>query len=142
MSDIDKKSEFNLELINLREPIKEDQQWIYNLVNDFLKTDLSVMFLKMPSLEEFFQIDIKRYMITDGDNTLGFVQILKNNEIGYFLDPKYGGKGIATKAVELLMEKHPADKYFATIHDKNIPSINLVKRLGFNPKATIYEKIN
>ena len=39
----------------LRESNSDDQLFIYNLVSEFLKTDLSVTFLSMPSIEEFFK---------------------------------------------------------------------------------------
>jgi len=125
----------------LRESNSDDQLFIYNLVSEFLKTDLSVTFLSMPSIEEFFKIKIKRYMISDGKESLGFVQILENNEVGYFLDKKFQNKGIGTECVELLMKINPRKQFFATINDKNEFSKKLIKKLGFKPKATIYEKI-
>lgn len=125
----------------LRDAVKDDFPFIYNLVKEFLTTDLSVTFLNMPSFEDFFKNKIKRYVISDGTNLLGFVQILDNNEVGYFLDKRFRKKGIATEAVQLLMQLNPRDRYFATIHDKNEPSKKLVMNLGFLPKATIYEKI-
>ena len=125
----------------LRESNSDDQLFIYNLVSEFLKTDLSVTFLSMPSIEEFFKIKIKRYMISDGKESLGFVQILENNEVGYFLDKKFQNKGIGTECVELLMNINPRKQFFATINDKNEFSKKLIKKLGFKPKATIYEKI-
>ena len=125
----------------LRDSSSDDQLFIYNLVSEFLKTDLSVTFLSMPSIEEFFKNKIKRYIISDGKESLGFVQILENNEVGYFLDKKFQNKGIGTECVELLMKINPRKRFFATINDKNKFSKKLIKKLGFKPKATIYEKI-
>lgn len=125
----------------LREETENDHAFVYKLIEDFLKTDLSVTFLQMPSFEEFFKLDFKRYVIANGKEIFGFVQIMKNNEIGYFLDPKYEGMGIAIEAVKKLMELNPRERYFATIHNKNEKSIKLVTKLGFYPKGTIYEKI-
>ena len=125
----------------LRDPNDEDNLFIYNLVKKFLKTNLSVTFLSIPPIDEFFKIKIKRYIISNGKESLGFVQILENNEIGYFLEKKFQNKGVATECVELLMKLNPRKRFFATINDKNESSKNLIKRLGFKPKATIYEKI-
>ena len=125
----------------LRDSSSDDQLFIYNLVSEFLKTDLSVTFLSMPSIEEFFKNKIQRYIISDGKESLGFVQILENNEVGYFLDKKFQNKGIGTECVELLMKINPRKRFFATINDKNKFSKKLIKKLGFKPKATIYEKI-
>ena len=125
----------------LRDSSSDDQLFIYNLVSEFLKTDLSVTFLSMPSIVEFFKNKIQRYIISDGKESLGFVQILENNEVGYFLDKKFQNKGIGTECVELLMKINPRKRFFATINDKNKFSKKLIKKLGFKPKATIYEKI-
>jgi len=134
------------EMFKLKEVTKDDYQFVYKLVSDFLKTDLSVTFLKMPSYEEFektyFLNDYKRYLITNvnGDK-MGFVVITKDDEFGYFLSPKYQRKGIAVEAVRMLMELNPRERYFATIHNKNQSSINLITKLGFKPKGMIFEWI-
>jgi RimJ/RimL family protein N-acetyltransferase len=125
----------------LRESVIEDNLFIYNLIKEFLKSDLSVTFLSMPTIDEFFKNKIKRYVISDENESLGFVQILENNEIGYFLDKKIQNKGIGTESVKLLMKLNPRERFFATINDKNESSKKLIKHLGFKPKATIYEKI-
>ena len=70
---------------------------------------------------------------------MGFVQILEDNEVGYFLDKKFQNKGIGTEAVKLLMKLNPRERYFATIHNQNEYSIKLIKKLGFLPKGTIFE---
>jgi len=124
----------------------EDYRFVYDLVDKFLKTDLSVTFLKLPNYEEFvktyFVNDYKRYVITNENNDrLGFVVITKDDEIGYFLSSEYEGKGIALQAVKQLLELNPRERYFATIHNKNKRSINLITKLGFHPKGIIYESI-
>lgn len=138
----EKKAYFGDHVTYLRKAIEEDNSFIYHLVEEFLKTDLSVTVLEMPSFEEFFKSDTKRYIITNGHDKMGFVQILKNNEVGYFVDPKYQGRGIGTEAVKILMELNPRSRHFATINNRNEASIKLIKKLGFKPKATIFEKIN
>lgn len=130
----------------LRDFEDSDFPFMYQLVVDFLKTDLSVTQLDVMEYKEFVKKfsndDSKRYVITnDLDERLGFVHLLKNNEVGFFLKPEYQGKGIASRAVKMLMELHPRERYFATINNNNEPSKNLVKKLGFYPKGTIYEKI-
>jgi len=132
--------------IKLREINKEDHSFIYDTVSNFLKSGLSVTFLKMPSFSEFentyFLNDYKRYIITNGKNDkMGFVVITKDDEVGYFLSPQHHGKGIAVEAVRMLMKINPRKRYFATIHNENQKSINVIKKIGFKPKGTIYEKI-
>jgi RimJ/RimL family protein N-acetyltransferase/catechol 2,3-dioxygenase-like lactoylglutathione lyase family enzyme len=56
-------------------------------------------------------------------------------EIGYYLDRAYGGKGLATEAAAALLEHGltvlglPA--VWALVHESNVASLNLVRRLGF-----------
>ncbi|OXM64780.1 MULTISPECIES: GNAT family N-acetyltransferase [Amycolatopsis] len=56
-------------------------------------------------------------------------------EIGYFLDPAHGGQGLATEAADALLRHAfttlglPA--VWALVHESNVASQNLVRRLGF-----------
>lgn len=141
MSEIPEKIFFKNNTFFLRSASRDDYDFIYNLITEFLKMDLSVTFLKMPPFEEFFKNKIERFVITNGTQLHGFVQILENNEIGYFLDEKFRSKGLGIEAVELLMKFMPRKRYFATINNKNESSKKLITKLGFKPKATIFEKI-
>ena len=80
-------------------------------------------------------------MIKKGSIKIGFVQILPNNEVRYYLTPEFQGMGIGTWAVMQLMKMQPRERYFATINKKNMPSIGLITKLGFQSKGIIYEKI-
>jgi len=84
----------------------------------------------------------KWYIVADEDNTtFGSVYITKKNYINYQILKPYQGKGIGILAVKLLMESNPRKRYFAVIHQKNEKSLNLIKNLGFSPKAIVFEKI-
>lgn len=129
----------------LRETKKDDYLFIYELIADFFKTDLNVTYLKLESYDEFIKRNfsegtINYTILNENDEKIGYVHMIKNNEIGYFLSPEYQGKGIGPQAVKKMMDLHPRQTYFATIHNKNYPSINLVTKLGFKPKGTIFEK--
>lgn len=56
-------------------------------------------------------------------------------ELGYFLDPAYGGRGLATEAAAALLDHGfvtvglPA--IWALIHPSNVASLKLAQRLGF-----------
>lgn len=129
----------------LREISKDDHQFVYKLVEDNLKPDLTVMVLKLKPFDEFFKAyfenDLKTYIILINKEHAGFVHITKNGEIGYYLDEKHRKKGIAVNAVKDMLKLHPRERYFATVNIKNTPSNNLVKKLGFYPKGMIYEKL-
>ena len=130
----------------LREIKEIDYPFVYEIIKNFIKTNLSVTFLELPDYEEFkktyFLNDFKRYIITNENaEDLGFVVITKGDEIGYFLKTECQNRGIAVEAVRMTMELNPRKRYFATIHNENKRSINLAAKLGFKPKGTIYEKI-
>jgi len=139
--DSEKKIFFKNKIYFLRKANRDDFNFIYQLTREFIKNNLSVTHLILLPFEKFFQNESKRYIISDGKNSLGFVQILEDSEVGYFLDKKFQNKGIGTEAVKLLMKLNPRERYFATIHNQNEYSIKLIKKLGFLPKGTIFEII-
>lgn len=123
---------------------KKDTRFVYQIVKEWLEhhSDLSVTALRLPSFAKFSMIKTTKYIIKKGDIYIGFVHILANNEIGYYVIPEFQGKGIGTWAVIQLMKKQPRKRYFATVNNKNIASVKLITSLGFKSKATIYEKID
>jgi RimJ/RimL family protein N-acetyltransferase len=130
----------------LREMNSDDCHFIYKLVEDYLKTDFSVTVITLKPFDEYFKAysenDLKTYIIMVNNERAGFVHITKDGEIGYYLTKKYQNKGIATNAVMDMLKLHPRERYFATVNITNTRSNNLVKKLGFQPKGTIYEKRN
>lgn len=130
----------------LREMVTDDQNFIYELISEYLKTGLSVTILTLKSFDEYFKTyssnDLKTYVIMINNERAGFVHITKDGEIGYYLTKKYEGKGIASNAVRDMLKIQPMKSYFATININNARSKKLVTGLGFNPKGIIYEKIN
>ena len=129
----------------LREMNSDDQNFIYELIKEYLKTDLSVTVLILKSFEEYFKAynlnNLKTYIVIVNDERAGFVHVTKDGEIGYYLTKKYEGKGIASNAVKDMLKLHPLKRYFATVNINNTRSTELVKGLGFSPKGIIYEKI-
>ena len=127
--------------LSLVKATKKDQRFIYQIVKNWLEqTDHSVTVLKIPSYTKFFKTKSIRYIIQKKFVKIGFVHILDNNEIVYYLIPEFQGMGIGTWAVAQLMKIESRDLYYATINNKNIGSVRLVEKLGFQPKAIIYEK--
>ena len=139
--------ENNSQILNwkLRESIEEDYPFIYGLIEDFFNnTNLNVTYIKLESYEDFVKRNFSKKsinytIINERDEKIGYIH-MNQNEIGYFLAPEYRGKGIGSQAVKKMMELNPRKTYFATINNNNIQSINLVKKLGFKPKGTIFEK--
>lgn len=129
--------------LTLVKALKKDYPLIYEIVKNWLiNTDHSVTVLRIPKYSNFFKVDSKRYIIKLNNESIGFVHILKNNEIGYYLKPEFQGFGYGKWAVRQLIKRNPRRRYFATINIKNIASKKLVEKLGFRPKGIIFEKIS
>jgi len=124
---------------------KDDYKFVYDNLFEFVESNLSVTYLKMEPFDKFvkreFVKDDKNYIIKNENNEkMGYVHIMKNNEIGYFVLEEFQNQGIGTEAVRQIMKMNPRERYFVTIHNENKPSIALVKKFNFIPKGTIYEK--
>lgn len=65
-------------------------------------------------------------------------------EIGYMLDKKFWGQGLATKAVEALfefaIENWDCEKLLALINKNNAASIKIIQNLGFEEISITLEK--
>ena len=113
-------------MIKLEDCKESDHYFIYQLIEEFFKKNLNVTYLKMESFDEFTKrISLpneKCYIIKDETNEkLGFTHIMDNNEIGYFIVPKFQSKGIGTEAVRLLLDLNPNQLY--SIHSKSLQVI-------------------
>jgi len=122
---------------------QNDLRFVYNVIKSWLDkhVDHSVTALRIPSFAKFSKTKTTKYIIKKGNTSIGFVHILANNEIGYYIIPEFQGMGIGTWAVIQLMKMQPRERYFATVNNRNVASVKLITRLGFRPKATIYERI-
>ena len=63
---------------------------------------------------------------------IGSIYLSKNDEIGIFIKEKYHREGLATKALELLMNKNPRSRYLANVNPKNIKSSKFFKKNNIN----------
>ncbi len=73
----------------LREMLTDNQQFVYKLIEDNLRPELTVTVLKLKPLNEFFKAyfenELKTYIILVSKERAGFVHITKSGEIGYYL---------------------------------------------------------
>ena len=65
----------------------------------------------------------------------------KNNEIGIFLKKIHHGKGIGSKALKLLIVKHPRKRYLANINPNNISTGKWTPRYILLYEKTITQQI-
>ncbi len=69
----------------------------------------------------------------------------KQAEIGYTFDPKFQGQGLATEALKALMDhafkKHDLHRIYGITDPRNLPSINLMKRVGMQQEAHLRKNL-
>lgn len=78
------------------------------------------------------------YFITVDSVHIGYVQITPRNEIGYFIIPKFQGKGYGKKAVRELMEREDRKYYWVMIPKNHEQSIKFITKLGFEKSGDVY----
>ena len=80
-----------------------------------------------------------------GDLYLKLDEAGKQAEIGYTFVPKFQGQGLATEAVRALMDhaftKRGLHRIYSATDPRNLPSIQLMKRLGMRQEAHFKESL-
>ena len=80
------------------------------------------------------------YVIQRDGSPVGSIYLSKINEIGVFILIKHQGQGFGKLAIQMLMEKHPGERFLANINPNNSRSIKFFKSLGFKHIQNTYEK--
>ncbi len=69
--------------------------------------------------------------------------MMGHGEIGYAISPAHHGKGIATSAVGLVVQKcfeeSPLRKLLAYVHDRNLASCRVLRKLGLTQEGFLRE---
>ncbi len=123
-------------LVKLKTVKKSSCDFLYDLLKE-RDSRANISHKKMPSFEQHVKFVMSKpyskwYMIEEFKNNVGSIYLTKNNEIGIFIKKDLHGKGIASKAIKLLIEKHPRSRYLANVNPKNKKSIQFFKNNGFN----------
>jgi len=123
----------------------------HNPLRAMSKSDFSVGYLESGSdLADWESCPIFRWTVLWNGEPVGSVSLkdistmMLTGEIGYGIDERFHGKGIATEAVRLLVAKvfqeTPLRKITALIHDQNTSSCRLVEKLGFIREGLLREQ--
>jgi RimJ/RimL family protein N-acetyltransferase len=73
-------------------------------------------------------------VIIVGDELVGYVSCFKMDDldsVGYWIDKKHWGKGIATRALELLLLEVTARPLQAHVASTNVASLRILQTCGF-----------
>ena len=141
--------------IKLRLVEEKDIPVLYDMLKEMLETpNSSVNERPLPKFEDSkeyvmkylkknkdHEIDSWYMVIGENNEILGSVKISKKNYISYQILKNFQNKGLASKAIQMLMEAHPRDRYFAIINQENEYSVKLAEKFGFVPKAFVFEKV-
>ncbi len=130
-------------LVKLRVVKNLDCEFLYDLLKE-RDSRANISHKEMPSFKQHVKFVMSKpyskwYVIEESKNNAGSIYLTKNNEIGIFIKKDFHGKGIASKAIKLLIEKHPRSRYLANISPKNKKSIQFFKNQKFHLIQHTYE---
>ncbi len=120
-----------------------DYRFLFNLLKERdNKTNISHK--KMPTYIEHVNFVkskpyTKWYIIQNSQIKIGSIYLSKYDEIGIFINEKFHGKGFATDALKLVIDKNPRTKYLANVNPKNIRSTKFFKKNNFKLIQHTYE---
>ena len=124
--------------------VKEsDFRFLFNLLKQRDRRS-NISHKKMPTYYEHVKFVkskpySKWYLIQKSKIKIGSIYLSKNNEIGIFMNERFQREGIATKALELIINKNPRSKYLANVNPKNLRSAKFFKKNNFKLIQHTYE---
>ncbi len=121
--------------IALRAVNASDFRFLFNLLKE-RNPKANISHKNMPTYSEHVKFVkskpySKWYVIENSKTKVGSIYLSKNDEIGIFLKKIYHNMGIGNKALELLIEKNPQERYLANVNPKNSNSIKFFKKNNF-----------
>ena len=117
---------------------------LYRLLED-RNPEVNISHREMPSWDAHCAFVASRpyaawYLVEAEGERVGAVYLTRTDEIGVFIFRARQGCGQGKRAVLMLMERHPRERYLANINPANGHSIALFRRLGFRHIQETYEK--
>ena len=133
-----KQNEIILKIVN-----DSDFRFLFNLLKQ-RDSKSNISHKKMPTYYEHVKFVkskpySKWYIIQKSKIKIGSIYLSKNNEIGIFMNERFQREGIATKALELIINKNPRSKYLANVNPKNLRSAKFFKKNNFKLIQHTYE---
>ena len=111
------------ENVTLRSVDESDFRFLFKLLKE-RDPNANISHKKMPTFPEHIEFVKSKpysywYIIQISNKKIGTIYLSKNNEIGIFLKKDHHSKGIASKALKLLITQHPKKRFLANINPKN-----------------------
>ena len=134
-------------------PVTEyDADFLYELLEQ-RPPEANISHRGMPTMEEhraFIESDpyaawytVEALVGSPGFETpkkIGAVYLTRRDEIGVHILSEYRGRGYGRPAVQMLMERHPRERYLANISPMNEASQRLFRSLAFTLVQWTYER--
>ena len=122
----------------------EAPEILYRLMEE-RTPEVNISHRELPDWDTHFAFVASRpydawYMIEANDVFVGAIYLSKMGEIGAFVFAAHRGQGHGKCAIEMLMEKHPRERFLANINPANTDSIASFRALGFHHIQNTYEK--
>jgi len=132
--------------IKLKNVLKADCPFLYDLLKQ-RDSNVSISHKKMPTYEQHVKFVMSKpyskwYIIQKDDQSIGSIYLSKQNEIGIFLIKTMRGKKIGQMALEMIMQKHPKQRFLANINPMNKKSIDFFTQNHFKLIQYTYELTN
>jgi len=133
------------ENIHLKKVDSSDHEFLFQLLKN-RDPNSNISHKMMPSFNEHVKFVTSEpysiwYVIIYNEKKSGSIYLSKQNEIGIFLINDMKGKSIGKIALELLMKKHPRDRYLANINPNNKQSLKFFEKNNFKLIQYTYEII-
>ncbi len=132
--------------LKLKNVLKADCPFLYELLKE-RDSNVNISHKKMPTYDEHVKFVMSKpyskwYVIQYDNQNIGSIYLSKQNEIGIFLIKKIQRKGIGQQVLEILMKKHPRQRFLANINPTNKKSIDFFIQNNFKLIQYTYEFVN
>ena len=131
--------------IKLKTVGKSDYRFLYDILNE-RKPIVNISHKKMPTYRQHVSFITSKpyskwYIIYFNSKKIGSIYLSKQNEIGISIIRAMQGKGFDQIALEILMDKHPRERYIANCNPKNKKLISFWKKNKFKLVQYSYELV-
>ena len=132
------------DLVKLRSVDEIDAEFLYDMLKERDST-VNVTHKKLPTFTEHLKF-IKSspydawYIILANTRKVGHIFIDSEDRIGWFITKEYKGLGFVVPAFEELKKLQKREKCLGKINPKNYDAQNLIVKLKFILKKTIFLK--
>jgi len=121
----------------------DDIEFLYQLLKqrDFR---VNISHKKLPNFSKHEKFVLSKpykkwYIIISNKKKIGSIYLTNQDEIGLFLIKEVHNRGIGSKALDMLMVKHPKKRFLANVSPLNLQSQKFFKKHGFKLIQYTYE---